>query len=128
MSILTTDLEVTEEVGTTKTYKLSDDKIQGSVDGSDALEQAIYKMLNTEQYEHSIYSFSYGIETDSLIGQDPVYVRIELKRRITECLLQDERITGVDNFDFTVSGDNVLCTFDVGSIYGDLAIMKEVNI
>ena len=127
MSVLTTDLEVTEEVGITKTYKLSDDKIQGSIDGLNALEQAIYKMLNTEQYEHSIYSFSYGIELDSLVGKDRSYVQIELKRRIMECLFQDERITEVDNFIYVVNGDEMLCTFDVVSIFGELTITKEVN-
>ena len=128
MSILTTDLEVTEEAGTSKTYKLSGDKIQGSVDGLDALQQAIYKMLNTEKYEYPIYSFSCGIELESLIGKERIYVQAELKRRIRECLMQDDRIQSVDNFIFEVNGDEMLCTFDVQSIYGYLTITKEVNV
>ncbi len=122
-----TDLVVTDEIETSQTYKLSSDKIQGFVDELEALQQAIYKVLNTEKYEYPIYSFSYGIELESLIGKDPVYVQIELKRRIQECLLQDERISNVDNFVFTVTGDEVLCTFDVTSTYGELTITKEVN-
>lgn len=118
---------VTDEIETSQTYKLSSDKIQGFVDELEALQQAIYKVLNTEKYEYPIYSFSYGIELESLIGKDPVYVQIELKRRIQECLLQDERISNVDNFVFTVTGDEVLCTFDVTSTYGELTITKEVN-
>lgn len=123
-----TDFEVISNIDTTKTYKLSFDKIQGFTDELEALEQAIYKMFSTEKYEHPIYNFNYGIELDSLIGKDPTYVQIELKRRIGECLFHDERVTGVSNFQFTVTGDEMLCTFDVQSIYGQTTIQKEVNI
>lgn len=117
-----------EVIETSRTYKLSSDKIQGYTDGLEALKQAIYKALNTERYEYPIYSFNYGIELESLIGKDRTYVQIELKRRIQECLLRDERITAVDNFRFEGSGDVLKCTFDVHSIYGDLTVTREVNI
>lgn len=126
--ILTTDLTLTEGVETTKTYKLSTDKIQGFTDELEALQQAIYKELSTEKYEYPIYSFDYGIELESLIGKDVTYVKIELKRRIQECLIKDERIESVDNFLYTVTGDEMLCTFEVISIYGEITITKEVNV
>lgn len=128
MSILTKDLEVSEELETTKTYKISNDKIQGYTDNLDALKQAIYKVLNTEKYEHQIYSFSYGIELESLIGKDTVYVKSELIRRITECLRNDDRIQSIENFRFKVSGDNMLCSFEVASVYGMISITKEVAV
>lgn len=120
-SALTEDLEVT------KTYKVLPDKTQGYVDDIEALQQAIYKVLNTEKYEYPVYSFNYGIELENLIGKDIIYVKIEMKRRIQECLLQDERIKSVENFQFNITGDEILCTFDVSSIYGDLTITKEVS-
>ncbi|MDD2402355.1 MAG: DUF2634 domain-containing protein [Clostridia bacterium] len=126
--LIDVELQVTDEVETTKTYKLTETNIQGFVDELEALKQAIYKVLNTEKYEYPIYSFNYGIELESLIGKDPMYVQIELKRRIKDCLLQDERITSVDNFEFVVTGDELLCTFNVASIYGEITITKEVNI
>jgi hypothetical protein len=122
------DLELVEDIETANTYKLTDANIQGFADGLEALQQSIYKMLNTEKYEYPIYSFDYGIELESLIGQDSDYVKIELKRRIEECLLNDERIESVDNFIFNVTGDEMLCTFDVASIYGTITITKEVNV
>ena len=121
-------LSITEQIEQTKTYKLSDNLIQGFTDELDALKQAIYKVLNTEKYEYQIYSFSYGIELENLIGKDLIYVKVELKRRIRECLLEDKRITEVDNFNFDISGDEMLCTFDVSSIYGQINISQEVNI
>jgi len=117
-----------EGLETSRTYKLTGDKIQGHIDGLEAVKQAIYKVLNTERYEYPIYSFNYGIELESLIGKDRTYVQVELKRRIQECLLRDERIFSVDNFRFEGSSDVLKCTFDVHSIYGDLTVSQEVNI
>lgn len=125
---ISVDLQVINDTETSRTYKLSDTKVQGFTNELEALKQAIYKVLNTEKYEYSIYSFSYGIELESLIGKDVTYVKIEMKRRIQECLLQNIRIKNVDNFKFTVTGDEMLCTFDVNSIYGELTISKEVNL
>ncbi|UZQ86040.1 DUF2634 domain-containing protein [Thermoclostridium stercorarium] len=124
------DVEISSEgtLETSRTYKLYSDKIQGYTDGLEAVKQAIYKVLNTERYEYPIYSFNYGIELENLIGKDRTYVQVELKRRISECLLRDERITSVDNFRFEGSGDVLKCTFDVHSIYGDLTVSREVNI
>jgi CII-binding regulator of phage lambda lysogenization HflD len=122
------ELATEETIETSRTYKITGNRIQGYTDGLDALKQAIYKVLNTERYEYPIYSFNYGIDLESLVGKDRTYVQIELKRRISECLLQDERITGVDNFRFEGSGDVLKCTFDVHSIFGNLAISREVSI
>ena len=126
-SAITDDFEIEEVSELNKTYKVLPDKTQGYVDDIEALQQAIYKVLNTEKYEYPIYSFNYGIELENLIGKDTIYVKIEMKRRIQECLLQDERINSVDNFQFNITGDEILCTFDVSSIYGDLTINKEVS-
>ena len=122
------DLEPTEDVEISKTYKLLDNNIQGFTNELEALEQAIYKELSTEKYEYPIYSFSYGIEIESLIGKDPIYTKIELKRRIIDCLMEDERITSVDNFAFSVKEDELLCEFNVSSIYGAIDITKGVSV
>jgi hypothetical protein len=111
-----------------KTYKISGNRIQGYIDEKDALQQAIYKMLNTEKYEYPIYSFSYGIELENLISKDRLYVQMELIRRIKECLLSDERILNVENFKFDILKDFLQCTFDVVSIYGKSTFNKEVII
>ena len=121
------ELATEETIETSRTYKITGNRIQGYTDGLDALKQAIYKVLNTERYEYPIYSFNYGIELENLIGKDPVYVQIELKRRIRECLLRDDRITEVDNFKFEFNGDQLKCAFDVHNIFGNLTISREVS-
>mgnify|MGYP000952909862 FL=1 len=122
------ELATEETIETSRTYKITGNRIRGYTDGLDALKQAIYKVLNTERYEYPIYSFNYGVELESLLGKDPIYVQIELKRRIRECLLQDDRITEVDNFRFEMAGDTIKCTFDVHSIFGNLMVSREVTI
>ena len=127
-SAINVELATEETPQTSRTYKITGNRIHGYTDGLDALKQAIYKVLNTERYEYPIYSFNYGIDLESLVGKDRTYVQIELKRRISECLLRDERITSVDNFRFEGSSDVLKCTFDVHSIFGNLTISREVSI
>ena len=103
-------------------------KIEGFVDELEALKQAIYKILSTEQYEYPIYSFKYGIAWKELLGEERSYVRAELRRMVEEALQQDDRIREVDGFEFEFSGDTCRCTFDVSSIYGELQIEKEMTV
>ena len=107
---------------------MSDAKIEGFVDGLEALKQAIYKILSTEQYEYPVYSFRYGIAWKELIGEERSYVRAGMRRMIEEALLPDDRIREVDGFQFEFSGDTCRCTFDVSSIYGELQIEKEMTV
>lgn len=121
------EFTMNDDIDTSKTYQIYPDKIQGYINDKEALRQAIKKILSTEQYEYPIYSFEYGIELDNLIGNDPAYVQIELKRRIKECLMSDNRITDVYNFDFILSGDEITCSFIVNSIFGEIQVTKEVT-
>ena len=79
---------------TSKTYYLNIEKntISKFCDGIDAMKQAVYCILNTERFEHLIYSWNYGIELKHLIGENTTFVIPELERVITEALLQDLRI------------------------------------
>ena len=114
----------------TKTYKMNlvDMKINGLVDGSDAMEQAIYKILNTERYNYLIYSWNYGVELADLFGEPLSFVYPEIKRRISEALVQDERIIGVDGFSFTSTKGKVLVQFTAHTTEGDVEIEKGVNV
>jgi len=122
------DFEI--ETGTSYTYKLDlEGKIvTGYIDGIEAMKQAIFKILNTERYEYVIYSWNYGIELADLFGQPIPYVLPELKRRITEALMQDDRILSVDNFSFETNKNKVHVTFTVHTIFGDVEAEKVVSI
>ena len=120
---------VTIENQPSKTYRIhvADEKISGTADDLLAIEQAIYKILNTERYEYLIYSWNYGIELADLFGMPIPYVYSEVKRRITEALLADDRISEVKNFELSHKGGNVSAKFEVVTKYGTIKTQKEVK-
>lgn len=114
------------EVIPTKTYKLMGEKIHGKIDNIEAMGQTILKMLNTERYQSLIYSTNYGIETADLIGMSAKYICSELKNRIMDCLIQDDRIIDVINFEHKINKSSVLVKFTVKTNYGEVQTQKEV--
>ena len=104
------------------------ENIVGTVDQIKAVEQTIFLILNVERYEWLIYSWNYGVELHGLIGQPIDFCIAEIERRIREALLQDDRITAVENFKFEVNKKKVLTTFTVVSIFGTIDTETEVEI
>lgn len=114
----------------TRTFKLyaDDNVITGNVDELEAMKQAIYLILNVERYENLIYSWNYGVELHDLFGMEMNYVLPELKRRITEALLQDSRILSVYDFSFETEKGKVLANFRVQTIFGEVQAERAVNV
>lgn len=113
------------------TYRLDfrTNRIMGRVDGIEAVKQAIFKILNTERYEYLIYSWNYGVELNELIGEDLEVAYAELSARISEALLQDERILSVEAFSFEkIDKQTLQVNFHVETVEGELALNKVVNI
>lgn len=111
-----------------KTYKIDfkNKTISGYVDELEAVKQTIYSILNSERYEHLIYSFDYGVELQDLIGEDMIYVKADIHRRVEEALKQDDRVVSVDNPQIETEGDCLYYKATVTTIYGDIDIKKEV--
>lgn len=127
-AILSTNLKI--ETQPSKNYKLHTEQntIRGTCDGLEAMKQVIYKILNTERYQHIMYSWNYGIELLDLYGEPITYVLPELQRRITEALIQDDRIKSVDDFNFEIIGKKAVnVTFTVHTVFGDIQEEKAVN-
>ena len=127
-SVLSTTLKVERQP--TKTYNLNIENniINGFCDGLEAMKQTIYKILNTERYENIMYSWNYGIELKDLFGEPVNYVVSELQRRITEALIQDDRIQSVDGFEYEIKRRTVILTFTVHTIFGDVQSERAVNV
>jgi len=113
-----------------KTFRINHDTqtITGTIDQIGAVEQAIFLILNTERYQWLIFSWNYGVEFKNLIGKPKDYCIPEIERCIREALLQDDRITAVENFQFEVHKKRVLTTFTVISIFGNVNVEKTVEI
>ena len=125
---LQSDFEFEDETSNTYKMNLNESTIAGYVDEREAMVQAIYLILNIERYEYLIYSWNYGIELTDLFGQPIPFVLPELKRRITEALMQDTRITGVDDFSFETNKGKVHINFTVNTIFGEIEAEKVVTI
>lgn len=113
------------------THKLNIDsnRVAGFVDELEAYKQAVYKLINTERYEHIIYSWNYGVELKDLFGQPIPYVVPEIERRLTEGIMQDDRTESVGDFEFDTSKRGVVrVKFKCTSIYGTVSMETDVNV
>lgn len=113
-----------------RTYRLDFEKgrIAGMVDGLEAVKQAVFKILQTERFRHLVYSADYGMEWGGLIGANPALIRSELRRRITEALLHDDRIEDLTDFGIVIKGDSATVRFTVVSQFGDFAQEVRVSV
>jgi hypothetical protein len=113
-----------------KTYKIDfkNHRISENIDGIESLEQAINIILNVDRYSCLIYDWNFGSELLDLVGKNIEYVKTESKRLIKEALLQDDRIQDVSNFTFEQEKDNLLVSFLVSSIYGNIHKKVEVKV
>lgn len=128
VGFLNKDLEIEKQPGLT--YKMHTDQnlVRGYTDGREAVKQAIYKIIMTERYQYIMYSWNYGIELLDLFGEPVTYVCPELKRRITEALLCDDRIRSVDSFEFAFPKKGVVhVAFTAHTIFGDVQAEREVG-
>lgn len=123
------DIEIKEQPGKTYGMDLNGDSVRGYADGREAVQQAVFRILNTERYRYLIYPWWYGIETTDLYGEPLNWVCAELERRIAEALLTDSRIKSVTDFEHDVrKKGTVHTTFNVNTIYGDVWGEREVSI
>ncbi len=101
-------------------------KVLGQIDGIEAIRQSAQEILRTERYKYLIYSFNYGNEFKTLIGRDTLLVSSELKRMIKEALLQDDRITAIQNINIDIAGDTAIASFTIIAELGSFDVEMEV--
>lgn len=121
--------ELQEQEMPSKTYYMDQQNkvIVGTCDDDTALRQALYKILNTEFAEYVIYD-NYGFEKKDLHGKDMIYVQSELKERIREAVLSDDRFESVDDFSFERTKNKLHVRFTVTTAEMNEQIEKEVDV
>ena len=103
-------------------------RIRGTVTGWEAVRQAVEIILNVERFRWQIYRPYSGMQWNGLIGQDPGYVAAELQRRIQDALRMDDRVQGLSDFSYTVSGDVLTASLTVNTVYGEVESSVEVTL
>lgn len=94
------------------------------VEGAEALKVWIYMAIKTIRYNHEIYSWDYGTELNTLIGQkfSRGLTESEAFRYIKEALLINPYINAIENNGITFRGDDLHIKIKVKSIYGGIDI------
>ena len=98
------------------------------VTGVDALCVWAYLALKSKRYKWVIYSWQYGEEYTNLIGYsyDEDYLYSEVKRYIEECLLVNERITGIADLEVEQVKDKLHISFTLVTEIGSKEMMVDV--
>lgn len=117
----------------TRTYAMSELSgrgclLRGMTDGVEALRQTVFLLLQTERYKWPVYAGGFGVELAGLFGRPSAYVIPELERRLREALLRDDRVLGVEEFNFRQQGSRLAVSFVVKSIYGEMTLATEMEV
>ena len=98
-----------------------------SDDRRECIIQAIKCALRTEQQEYEMYSIDYGSTLHERFGDTKPHVYAEIEQCVKKCLLRDERISAVNNFEFEDRKGNIIVRFDVITSDETVRIEEEVN-
>jgi len=92
------------------------------VTGKEAVKVWIWKALHTARYRYEIYSWAYGNEFESLIGQayTPTLKEAEAPRYLREALTTNPYITSVTNIAVDFAGSRLAVSGRVETIYGEV--------
>ena len=92
--------------------------------GKEAVLVWAWKALQTPRFRHEIYTWDYGCEAESLIGQpfSSELRQSEAARYVKECLMINPYITGASNITigFTNGALSLSCT--IITVYGEVNI------
>jgi phage baseplate assembly protein W len=122
------NLQEIQEPTYTHYWDVYKNRVRGHTDELEAMRQAVHLILHVERYKYPIYSRNFGIELNDLMGKPQTYAVPELKRRVEEALLWDDRITGVSEWEVSHKRDTVIADFTVHTIFGNLRESLEVHV
>ena len=94
------------------------------VTGKEAVLVWAWKALHTSRYRHEIYTWDYGCEVESLIGQPftDELKRAEAARYVKDCLLINPYITGLENISVISENDLLEISCTIQTIYGEVDV------
>lgn len=94
------------------------------VEGLEAIKAWIWLALQIPRYRYTIYTWDYGNEYDEIIGQaySEEYLEAELYRMTEDCLLVNEHIEEISDFNVEIKNDTPLVSFVAETLYGDVEI------
>lgn len=90
------------------------------VEGREAVLSWAWMALHTTRFRHEIFSWAYGCEVESLIGQPytEALKQSEARRYLSECLMVSPYITGVDDISVSFESGTLTISCAITTIYG----------
>lgn len=122
---------IASTIQTSRTYRLDQTNkvINGICDEKESLIQALYKILNTEIVTYMPYDGAYGIQLLDLTGLPKTYVESEVRDRIQDAVLADDRFVSVSDFKSDWKKDSLHVAFKVTTVDGfDIESEATVNV
>lgn len=98
------------------------------IEGTDAIVVWCILTLKSKRYEYPIYSWEYGEEFSSMIGNsyEPDLLQSEVKRMLEECLLVNEHIEEIKDLEVEQDEDKLKVRFILVTDQGDTEVETDV--
>lgn len=132
-TVLSSPIETIEEAreAPSRTYRLDLDRgrIVGTVDGIEAVRQAIRKAIITPRFRCLIYDSQYGSEIEETIAAkdaDEDYIRATAEGFVKDALLPDTRIIDISDFEFDFANDAAHIKFTAETIFGQTDVEEDI--
>lgn len=121
--------KITNDIKSDRTFFIDykNNVINGMCDGKDSLKQSIMLRLSTIKYDNDIFFTKYGSEINLLMGKSTDEIIVLAPEIITECLLADDRIISVENFDFYIESGFIYISFLVASVYENIKVKHKLR-
>lgn len=99
-----------------------------AVEGKDALKVWIWRVLRTPRFKYEIYTWAYGSEFESLLGQacSDAVKTAEAPRYLRECLLVNPYITAVKDIAVSFEAGQLNVTGTAETVYGEVKVNAVV--
>lgn len=97
------------------------------IEGKEAVEVWVWNALQTVRRRHEIYTWDYGNDLESLIGQPYTeeLKRSEAIRYVRECLMVNPYITDVNDIAVAFADGILFISCSVSTIYGAIKISEN---
>lgn len=94
------------------------------VEGKEAVMAWVWMALKTQRYRYYIYSWDYGQEIETLIGQgySKEYTKAELEAMTEACLLVNPYIEGINNFEAEFQDSKLTASFSLTTQFGEVSV------
>lgn len=103
-------------------------RLRGRGDNWEAVRQAVEVIVHVERFKWQIYTPNFGTDYDGLLGTEPGYAASELRRRLEDAFLPDDRILGIKDYAYSFKDASLTVAFTALTVFGDVPGVMEVKL